>query len=291
MSRRFFGSDKLELAQTVRITKSSVYTVPPGMKYMDVFLVGGGGGGGSWKTWGYTSGMAGTGGNCSMVEMIKVTGGDTLNITIGSGGLKSKTKTALQKSATDGGDTVLSYNGISYTAKGGIGGINSENESNLTETFLSIKLHAFVKKYGISQFQQYNNNAYYNGNVIPMTYEDNHDELYPQRFVCGYPDGSYEEKTSSKGSITEHPAIILGFAVPEFFDETSELKYASPGTMCEKRLFATSINDNYTAEGSREIIMYNCNIAGCGGYGGNYRSGAYFGGNGQPGICVIRFYK
>lgn len=290
MNRRFFGSDKLELAQTVRITKSSVYTVPSGMKYMDVFLVGGGGGGGSWNTWGYTTGMAGTGGNCNMFEMIKVTGGDTLNITVGAGGSKSKTRTALQKSATNGGDTILSYNSVSYTAKGGVGGINSESESNLTGDYID-KWHGFVKKRGTSQYQKYSNSKYYNGNVIPMTYEDNADELYPQRFVCGYPDGSYEEKTSSKGSLTDHPAIILGFAVPEFFDETSERKYAAPGVMREKRLFATSVNDSYTAEGSEEIIMYNCNIAGCGGYGGNWRSGAYYGGNGQPGICVIRFYK
>lgn len=87
--------------------------------------VGGGGGGGEGGDFASPisgrNGNSGTGGACSYMGYYKVSGATTISFTIGAGGAGgSGWGTGL---GGNGGDTVVSYNGLTYvTARGGPGG-------------------------------------------------------------------------------------------------------------------------------------------------------------------------
>jgi hypothetical protein len=82
-------------AGSIKFTESTTWTVPSGMKKIDIFVVGGGGGaGGSYKyvsatsSWSekYYYGSCGAGGYTATKLSYDVTPGQVLNITVGKGG-------------------------------------------------------------------------------------------------------------------------------------------------------------------------------------------------------------
>ena len=79
----------LQIKGEIIFTESTVYTIPPGVTAIDVFLVGGGGGG-AGATFGndsYGSGCGGGGGYTKTVKDYAVTPGSTHTVIVGAGGV------------------------------------------------------------------------------------------------------------------------------------------------------------------------------------------------------------
>lgn len=286
--RRLMNREReLVLLSTQRITTSGLYKIPSNAKQMDVFLVGGGGGGGSWYTWGYTSGMPGTGGGATLTSNIPVVGGDTFTVSIGAGGTKAKSLTAGAESAANGETTMLIYNDLTYSALGGVGGINSVNESNISESQQNTKMYGFIKQYGVSKSYE----GYYNGNILPMAYVDGY--IDSRDFIFVYPDKENKGVTSYSGTYNNPPVIFTGIGIPEFFEPSTGVYYAQPGNCLEQRVLLGTPNDSYDAfyNSTDAYYVYQTLNPGAGGFGGCYRTtNIRYGGDGQPGIAVIRYW-
>ena len=76
---------KLNRYNIVSVTSSQNWTVPAGVKLVDVFLCGGGGGGGANRS-SSNSGGGGGGGECIYIPNMQVTPGNNINCIVGSGG-------------------------------------------------------------------------------------------------------------------------------------------------------------------------------------------------------------
>lgn len=285
--RRLMNREReLVLLSTQRIKTSGSFEIPSNAKQMDVFLVGGGGGGGSWYSWGYTCGMPGTGGGATLTSNIPVVGGDTFTVSIGAGGTKAKSFTEGAESAANGETTMLIYNDLIYSALGGVGGINSVNGSNISESQQNTKVYGFIKQYGVSQSYK----GYYNGNIFPMGYIDGGDS---RDYIFVYPDKENEVVTSYSGTYHNPPVIFTGIGIPEFFEPSTGVYYAQPGNCLEQRVLLGSPNDSFITIYNYidAFYMYQTLNPGAGGFGGYYGSTEMiYGGDGQPGIAVIRYW-
>lgn len=111
MKRRLVSKKKKQ--DIVRLTSSSVWSVPLGCMEIDLFLVGGGGAGNKWKTWNWSHGGAGAGGDTDTVLNIPVTPGQQITLSIGVGG---------QSAGADGASTTAIIDNKTYSALGGKGG-------------------------------------------------------------------------------------------------------------------------------------------------------------------------
>jgi hypothetical protein len=96
------------------LTSGTSYTVPAGVTYLNVTLVGGGGGGGGSSE--FTGGAKGDGGNV-ISQVLSTTPGASISYTIGAGGTAGDPNN--QRGGTGG---TTSMTGIAATASGGIGG-------------------------------------------------------------------------------------------------------------------------------------------------------------------------
>lgn len=222
----------------------------------------------------------------SEIPVVNNVGGSTIAVSIGAGGTKAKSTTALAKSATDGGETTLTYNGVKYSAPGGVGGINSVNGSDISESQQNTKVYGFIKQYGVSQSYK----GYYNGNIFPMGYIDGGDS---RDYIFVYPDKENEVITSYSGTYNNPPVIFTGIGIPEFFEPSTGVYYAQPGNCPEQRVLLGSPNDSYdTYYNSTDGFYYYQTLnPGAGGFGGYYRTTEIkYGGDGQPGIAVIRYW-
>ena len=109
----------------VSITSTRSYTVPTGYTKMDVFCVGGGGGGynGSETSGWDTGGGGGGGGYTKTVTGIVVSGGQSLYITVGSGGRRGIHSSGIEdvyQQPTDGGTSSVTRSGsVLCSATGG----------------------------------------------------------------------------------------------------------------------------------------------------------------------------
>ncbi|MBN7773158.1 hypothetical protein [Clostridium aminobutyricum] len=112
------------------ITSSQAWAVPIGVTKIDIIGIGGGGGGGvvlstytnpgSSYTYTGAGGGGGNGGSAIVLNNIKVTSGNILTISIGSGG----SAISAGGSSKSGGNTTIKFpNGATVTASGGLGGI------------------------------------------------------------------------------------------------------------------------------------------------------------------------
>lgn len=127
-------------------------------------------------------------GGATLTSNIPVVGGDTFTVSIGAGGTKAKSFIAGAESAANGETTMFIYNDLIYSALGGVGGINSVNESNISESQQNTKIYGFIKQYGVSQSYK----GYYNGNIFPMGYIDGGDS---RDYIFVYPDKENEVTT------------------------------------------------------------------------------------------------
>jgi hypothetical protein len=109
----------------VLFDKDTTVTVPPGINYVNILIIGGGGGGGQGIQNGH-NGAGGGGGAGGVVyeEGIPVTAGEKFTITIGKGGAGAASNSG--NGGADGGDTSIagcvSGTPSTYTAHGGTGG-------------------------------------------------------------------------------------------------------------------------------------------------------------------------
>ena len=95
------------------------WTVPSGVTEISAVCIGGGGGGGGNSSTSATAASAGGGGG-AVYGHWAVTAGNTVTITVGSGGAGG---TSAGADGSDGGDTIISYGGIDrLIAYGGEGG-------------------------------------------------------------------------------------------------------------------------------------------------------------------------
>lgn len=95
-------------------TYSGTFTVPTGVRSIDVFIVGGGGGGsyGGTSASSSTGGSGGGGGYTNTIRAISVTPGQTFNVVVGSGG-------AGGTSPASGGNTSFGTYNVAGGANGG----------------------------------------------------------------------------------------------------------------------------------------------------------------------------
>ncbi|HIJ11148.1 TPA: hypothetical protein HA278_03775 [Candidatus Woesearchaeota archaeon] len=104
-------------------TGTQTYTVPRGVDTLTITMYGAGGGGGAALGGrnGTDNGIgAGSGAKCVFV-LNDITKGTILSFDVGAGGAKSTGS----NDGSDGGDTTLTYNGTTYTAGGGIAGVDA----------------------------------------------------------------------------------------------------------------------------------------------------------------------
>lgn len=107
------ASAKTGAQQSVTITSSRSYTVPVGYSLMDVFCVGGGSGGyyGNEASGWDVGGAGGGGGYTKTVTNIAVSSGQSLAITVGSGGIAGSRKDNY-RAPTAGGTSSVSRSGV-----------------------------------------------------------------------------------------------------------------------------------------------------------------------------------
>ena len=110
----------------VLFDRDATITVPPGINYATILVIGGGGGGGQGKTAQGHNGAGGGGGGGGVVyeQGIPVTASEKFIITIGKGGAGAASNSG--NGGADGGDTSItgcvSGTPTTYTAHGGTGG-------------------------------------------------------------------------------------------------------------------------------------------------------------------------
>jgi hypothetical protein len=106
-------------------------TIPPGINFVDICIVGGGGGGGEGQLAGGHNGAGGGGGGGGVVEEfgIPVTAGDQYTITIGAGGAGAagsgspgSNHDGSGQPGGSGGNSIVTGPGGTWTAYGGGGG-------------------------------------------------------------------------------------------------------------------------------------------------------------------------
>jgi hypothetical protein len=98
------------------LTSGTSYTVPAGVTYLNVTLVGGGGGGGGTNSGSAQVGMTGTGGSV-VSSTLSATPGASISYAIGAGGIGGQNGGANRGS--DGGTTTFTG---ATSAPGGLGG-------------------------------------------------------------------------------------------------------------------------------------------------------------------------
>jgi hypothetical protein len=114
-------------AGSVIFTSSQSWTVPAGVRSIDVFAVGGGGGGGGSDTVDgtpYNRGSGGGGGYTTIMLSQAVTPGSSISVTIGAGGAGGTTN----KQGTTGGTSSF---GAIASANGGVGGMYGKNSGRV----------------------------------------------------------------------------------------------------------------------------------------------------------------
>lgn len=123
--------------QTQNVTATGSFVVPAGVVGLDVQAVGGGGGGGSSQA---STGAGGGAGVSPVCGTIAVTPGETLTITIGSGGAGATAGTG--SAGSSGGQTSISRSGTRiFFAPGGGGGGGSTSTgggTTVSGTYFSI---------------------------------------------------------------------------------------------------------------------------------------------------------
>jgi hypothetical protein len=104
-------------ATAVLLTSGSSYTVPANATTMKAWVIGGGGSNGS-TNWGGAGGCA--------YKTWSVTGGSSIAMVIGSGGPKWGANNSVSGA---GGNTTITYGGVTITGQGGTqgGGVNGNN--------------------------------------------------------------------------------------------------------------------------------------------------------------------
>lgn len=119
-------------------TSSASYTIPQGYTKLDLFAVGGGGG--SYNSSKNSSACGAGGGYTKTVNGIAVSGGQTLEITVGAGGsgnhngsASSVVRSGTSLIAANGGEVGLIFSSASSTdGRGGSGGGTEGGESGVT---------------------------------------------------------------------------------------------------------------------------------------------------------------
>jgi hypothetical protein len=106
---------------TKSIAGIQTYTVPQGVDTITVTMYGAGGGGGeaTGGKSGTDEGFGGGSGSKCVFVLEEIKPGTTLTVDVGAGGIAGN---GYFQSGDDGGDTTLTYGGITYTAGGGAGG-------------------------------------------------------------------------------------------------------------------------------------------------------------------------
>jgi hypothetical protein len=112
---------KFPLRRAVSLTSGTSWTVPTGVKFVNVTLFGGGGGGGGCNAASYTIGSHGNGGEVQL-STLATTPGASIAYAIGAGGTGGV-------SADGGTGGTTTFTGAT-SAAGGIGGRRGQNNVN-----------------------------------------------------------------------------------------------------------------------------------------------------------------
>ena len=300
--RRLMGAsntlDNCELVTEMFMdTDTTSVKIPKGALAMDIFLVGGGGGGGSWNTWGCSPGSPGLGGECFCKRRIPLHNVTNISIVCGNGGNCATSRECLIRSATDGGVTTLTTNIETYSAKGGIGGYNSMNQSGVTtHTYPSgntSHVPVFVSKctdqigYDNRVMTEYGLEGTYMKGLETGDF-DHWANVY----------GVYSDEESVEFKIQRDSVAYPAFAetyrygVPAFYEE-GNCTFAAQGSLLWNVRHSTTYGTQGSAvyNSSENVAKYNASGFGGGGFGGGFRtSSLWFGGNGTQGIVIIRWY-
>lgn len=284
-------------------TSETTITIPTGAEYMDIFLIGGGGGGGAWYTWQYNAETPGLGGHCFCKRMISVKNLSSFTYSCGLGGNKASDHTPKIISATQGGTTLLTINGTTYSAEGGQPGVNSASQSEVSYNYNYDCIYKLFAKYATHQNEysnlyltQYgvegdymmglktliidstNNTSYW---VTPLNYWTNGLAKY---YLSLWPNGVHES-----GAVTVETPI---YGIPEFF-EYGNPTHAAQGACANYIRNTTTYGPKGESVTSYHygFIRYSGSGYGGGGYAGSYSTNDIrYGGNGTQGIVVIRWY-
>lgn len=263
------GKPLIERKEYITGAGAHTFTVPPGCKFLDIFLVGGGGGGGSWATWGYTGGMPGLGGDAFTAKQISVTPGQVIDITVGAGGKRAKNYTEEAKSATNGGATTVTINGVIYKAKGGIGGANS---SSTNDEFYLYEKFGKEKRFG----------GDYNGH---LWWDSVSEDIADQDCHLLYPDGR------SYGDVIPKRTREYRLGIHEFFEWGQPIHAGHGSYINWENKFTTDFPiENEAYSSNYGYYCYSGGGYGGGGFGGSYGGKAVeYGGDGGAGVVVLRY--
>ena len=275
MRRRTYNHREL-VDKEARITSSQTWTIPAGCQSIDVFLVGGGGAGGKWVNWGYTPGGSGSGGGTNTVKNISTTPGESITITIGSGGSSASAK---------GSATSIVVNDTTYSAVGGNAGLQGKNGN--------YDSNPYDYAYKLLGASPTHNGTYKNSGLV-ATWKDssNRDQLYlldaSKKVLATYLESEYP------ASYTNGDPYIYRQGVPEFWEDGKPI-HASGGAMWSTFRVVSDFTDGAGTMITRQYTGEpQCRQYGGGGYGGggagcNYGSASPQYSKGGNGICIIRY--
>lgn len=258
-------------AGEVVFTSSKTWTVPEGIKAIDIFCVGGGGGSGGgsliFNPFGYATtcsvGSSGAGGYTKSLLNYSVKSGDVLTITIGAGGNAGKARVyAIMQTEDPGDPTAGSAGGESsvylgstkvLSASGGEGG-----KVNPTGSFVGGANGGSGSGCGGSGLKYtYNNGSYVTNGVV----------YYPGTNGTDGSDGG------TASGFNQNTGTVI----------TASVGVAGKGQRTTTRYFAESGKTLYSSAGLKTKVANTGN----GGYGGDYDSPEEY--SGQSGVVIIRW--
>ena len=278
-------------------TTETQITIPSNAVAMDIFLVGGGGGGGSWKTWGYQGGSPGLGGECYCKRQIPLYGVTNISYKCGNGGSKATNTTAGIISAKSGGDTTITVGNETFSAIGGVAGLNSISNSNLTQITYpdGTTSHngAYIQK---CSNQKGHDNRILTNNGLEGGYMKGLLRLDYSYWLDhnGYWQDSESIALSELLENIEYPNYYDNYiyGIPEFFEEGG-YTYGAQGVFVRNTRNATTYGEQGEIINNKSylfVIGQACGYGG-GGFGGTYTGEILmYGGNGTQGIVVVRWY-
>lgn len=303
MSRREYDNstphtefiDELTITSTQTISSVTLANImAKGANTVSMFVVGGGGGGTGDGGTSDTVGCGGTGAQCLAYENITLTASD-MNITIGAGGLAGKPSTHTH-GIGDGGDTVVTYNGVSYVAKGGYGGANESGTYDYEKDKNMNVNTVFV--YHPREGRSWCGGCIWQGTAAGAQYIGIYYNYTPEQYISEFPDKTIISYSIKGENGKRNP-----------FDEADTMVYGCGGGSGYNAYRNVDLSDTYPNYGGDNNVG-----GGRGGYGKNnteqnkgadatsYGSGGgggafssmhiySYGGYGKQGIVKLYFYK
>jgi len=302
MSRREYDNSKQHKKFIDELTITTSQTVPAvtlanilakGATTVSMFIVGGGGGGTGDGGVSDSIGCGGCGAQCLTYENIVLVASD-INVEIGAGGVNGNPSTHV--ALPNGGNTTVTYNGITYIAKGGYGGANETGS------------YDYVKKYNFNvntvfdihprEGRSFCGCCIWQGTTASAEYVKIYYNFTPEQYMALYPEKnnlffSIKGENGKRNPFDETDTMVYGCGGGSGYDAFRNVDFSATYPNYGGDNNAGGGRGGYGKNNTEENKGADAVSYGSGGGGGAFSSAHTYsyGGKGKQGIVKLYFYK